>query len=209
MMPRTLSPSPAPEARLPGTWKLDARRAVTLQPAEDGEVRVAHGRVWATYDGPHHGAMNDFGDYVIGAGDRLWVRAGQRLVIQSWERHAPAYFTWDPHVATREVREPVNVLVAGQFDQEPRLAHVPEGQLAGHDPSGACRSMDARIFRATSTEPGLSLCTHSVSTSRRRVRPVSVTTQPSSMILLACSTAWSAASTAPLTDRATNRPVSE
>ncbi|HVZ42360.1 MAG TPA: DUF2917 domain-containing protein [Ramlibacter sp.] len=92
-------------ASLPGTWKLGAGRAVTLQPAEDGLMRVSHGRIWATYDGPHRGALNDFGDYVVGAGDRLWVRAGQRLVIQSWERQSPAYFSWDPVVQTRPVRE--------------------------------------------------------------------------------------------------------
>jgi hypothetical protein len=101
----SLAPSSAP-ASLPGTWKLAAGRAITLEPPEDGSMRVAHGCIWATYDGPHYGASNDFGDFVVGAGDRLWVRAGQRLVIQSWERQAPAYFSWDPVVETRPVREP-------------------------------------------------------------------------------------------------------
>lgn len=87
---------PVAGPQLPGTWKLQADRAITLRPAEDGSVRVAHGRVWATYDGPHRGALNDLGDHVIGAGDRLWVRAGQRLVIQAWDHGAPAYFSWDP-----------------------------------------------------------------------------------------------------------------
>jgi hypothetical protein len=89
---------------LPGTWKLAAGRAVTLQPVEPGTVRVAHGRLWATYDGPHHGALNDLGDHVIGAGDRLVVRAGQRLVIQAWDRGAPAYFSWDPAPAVSRMR---------------------------------------------------------------------------------------------------------
>jgi hypothetical protein len=89
---------------LPGTWKLAAGRAITLQPVEAGTVRVAHGRLWATYDGPHHGALNDLGDHVAGVGDRLFVRAGQRLVIQAWDRGAPAYFSWDPAPAPVRVR---------------------------------------------------------------------------------------------------------
>ena len=88
---------------LPGTWKLGAGRAITLQPTEAGFVRIAHGQVWATYDGPHHGALNEMGDHVIGAGDRLWLRSGQRLVIQAWDRQAPAYFSWDPAPAVARV----------------------------------------------------------------------------------------------------------
>ncbi|MBI5275195.1 MAG: DUF2917 domain-containing protein [Burkholderiales bacterium] len=89
---------------LPGTWKLAPGRAITLQPVEPGTMKVAHGCVWATYDGPHHGALNDLGDHVIGVGDRLFVRAGQRLVIQAWDRHCPAYFSWDPAPEPARVR---------------------------------------------------------------------------------------------------------
>lgn len=85
--------------QLPGTWKLGAGRAITLQPAEQGVLRVAHGRIWATFDGPHHGPRNDQGDHVVGVGERLWVRAGQRIVIQAWDREQPAYFSWDPATA--------------------------------------------------------------------------------------------------------------
>jgi hypothetical protein len=105
MLPHTHPVHASASHALPGTWKLGAGRAVTLQPAEDGSMRVAHGRIWATYDGPHRGAPNDFGDYIVGTGDRLWVRAGQRLVIQSWESAGAAYFSWDPVVETRPVRE--------------------------------------------------------------------------------------------------------
>lgn len=85
--------------QLPGTWKLGAGRAITLHPAEQGVLRVAHGRIWATFDGPHHGPRNDQGDHVVGVGERLWVRAGQRIVIQAWDREQPAYFSWDPATA--------------------------------------------------------------------------------------------------------------
>jgi hypothetical protein len=80
---------------LPGTWKLGAGRAVTLQPREDGFVRIAHGRVWATFDGPH---ANNQGDHFLCAGELLAVRAGQRAVIESYgtASDAPAYFAWEP-----------------------------------------------------------------------------------------------------------------
>lgn len=81
---------------LPGTWKLAAGRAITLQPREAGVLRVAHGRMWATYDGPHSGPLNDLGDHVIGTGGHLRLRAGQRLVVEAWDGQSPAYFSWDP-----------------------------------------------------------------------------------------------------------------
>jgi len=96
---------------LPGTWKLAAGRAVTLEPREAGTVRVAHGRVWATYDGPHSGPLNDLGDHVIGVGEQLRLRPGQRLVIEPLDGKAPAYFRWDPL--------PLHARVAA-----PRLARV-------------------------------------------------------------------------------------
>ena len=82
-------------AGLPGTWRLDGKRAVTLRPREEGVLRVAHGSVWVTFDGPHGGPPQDTGDYFLGAGDRLPVHAGQRLVIESLEAATPAYFSWD------------------------------------------------------------------------------------------------------------------
>jgi hypothetical protein len=81
---------------LPGTWKLTPGRAVTLEPREPGVLRVAHGQVWATLDGPHRGSLNDMGDLFIGAGEQVKLRAGQRMVIESWNARAASYFTWDP-----------------------------------------------------------------------------------------------------------------
>ena len=93
----TFSPSAAATApALPGTWKLRAGRAITLNPREDGVVRVAHGSLWATFDGPHAGSPNALGDHFVEVGDTLRVTAGQRLVLESWSRAAPAYFSWDP-----------------------------------------------------------------------------------------------------------------
>lgn len=84
---------------LPGTWKLAAGRVITLQPRESGVLRIAHGRVWATFDGPHAGPRNDLGDHVVGAGGQLRIAAGQRLVIEAWNKESATYFSWDPQAA--------------------------------------------------------------------------------------------------------------
>jgi hypothetical protein len=88
---------------LPGTWKLVAGRAITLRPSEAGTLRVAHGQIWATYDGPHQGPLNDLGDRVIGSGAQLHVRPGQRLVVEALDGQSPAYFSWDPLPARARV----------------------------------------------------------------------------------------------------------
>ena len=90
--------------RLPGIWKLPAGRALTLQPREAGRLKVAHGQLWVTYDGPHRGAPNNLGDHVVGAGEELALRAGERLVIEPYDSDAPAYFSWDPAPEQRAVR---------------------------------------------------------------------------------------------------------
>jgi Protein of unknown function (DUF2917) len=81
--------------RLPGTWRLEPARAVTLRPREDGVLRVAHGGVWITFDGPHGGPPDDQGDIFLGAGEKMPVRAGRRIVLESSDRGAPAWFSWD------------------------------------------------------------------------------------------------------------------
>ena len=81
---------------LPGHWRLGAGRAMTLQPRQAGVLRIEHGRVWATFDGPHHGPLNDLGDRIVGIGGQLRLQAGQRLVIEAWNAQTPAYFSWEP-----------------------------------------------------------------------------------------------------------------
>jgi DUF2917 family protein len=81
---------------LPGTWKLAAGRAITLEPREAGTLKVAHGQLWATYDGPHSGPLNDLGDHFVGVGETLRLRPGQRMVIEATNGMHPAYFSWDP-----------------------------------------------------------------------------------------------------------------
>lgn len=93
------SPQAGPALALPGTWKLARGRAITLRPATDGILRIAHGRVWATVDGPHGGTPFDSGDHVLEAGRSMWVRAGQRVVIEAWHTAGAAYFSWNPVMA--------------------------------------------------------------------------------------------------------------
>jgi hypothetical protein len=112
MAPRMLTemqPSAAPA--LPGTWKLAPGRVITLEPREAGMLRVAHGQVWATFDGPHRGPANDLGDHVIGVGEQLRLHPGQRLVVEAWNGNAPAYFSWDPLPVRARVRTPALVRV--------------------------------------------------------------------------------------------------
>lgn len=93
----------APATALPGTWKLARGRAITLRPATNGILRIAHGRVWATVDGPHGGRPGDSGDHVLEVGRSMVVRVGQRVVIEAWNPRGAAYFTWDPVFAPAAV----------------------------------------------------------------------------------------------------------
>ena len=90
----------APTTALPGSWKLARGRAVTLRPATDGIVRIAHGRVWATVDGPHGGTPDTAGDHILQVGRSLYVQAGQRVVLEAWNDNGASYFAWDPVFAT-------------------------------------------------------------------------------------------------------------
>ncbi len=98
---RLLSSSPA--TALPGTWKLARGRAITLRPASHGILRIAHGRVWATVDGPHGRTPTDSGDHVLEVGKSMWVQPGQRVVIEAWNQAGAAYFSWDPVPAPQPV----------------------------------------------------------------------------------------------------------
>lgn len=87
-----------PAATLPGTWKLGAGRAIALYPREDAVLKVAHGRLWLTFEGPHAGPLNDQGDLFLAVGDQITVPAGRRAVIEpvGLAAGASAYFNWEP-----------------------------------------------------------------------------------------------------------------
>ena len=67
-----------------GSWVLPAGHAVTLDVPDASALAITQGRVWATFDGPHQGPANDLGDVVLSAGERISLRAGQRVVIEPW-----------------------------------------------------------------------------------------------------------------------------
>lgn len=104
---QTSTPRSQATAALTGTWKLGAGRAITLQPREDAVLRVAHGCMWVTFDGPHTGALNALGDLFLGVGEQVTVPAGQRVVAEpmSGAQPLPAYFSWEPVAHAR--RQPV------------------------------------------------------------------------------------------------------
>src|SRR5262245_7293666 len=97
MMQQSLTqPQQSGASALPGAWKLGAGRAITLQPRESGELRIAHGRMWATFDGTHPGPLNETGDMVLETGDSVHIEAGQRLVVDAWTGGSSSYFSWEP-----------------------------------------------------------------------------------------------------------------
>ena len=103
----------APVAALPGTWKLARGRAVTLHPVTDGIVRVAHGRMWATVEGPHGRTPDDSGDHVLQVGRSMFVKRGQRLVLEAWNASGASYFAWDPVFAAAPTAQARRLDLAG------------------------------------------------------------------------------------------------
>lgn len=83
---------------VPGLWKLAPGRALSLQPRQNGVLRVAQGQVWVTTDEHRHGAGNELGDYFLQAGERLTVSPGQHLVLEPIAQtgQAPVFFEWTP-----------------------------------------------------------------------------------------------------------------
>jgi hypothetical protein len=106
MTDRTATLSAATAHPLPGTWKLARGRATTLRPPTDGILRVVHGRLWATKDGPHGRTPFDAGDHVLEAGRAMVVRAGERVVIEAWMPAGASYFAWDPVFEAATVAAP-------------------------------------------------------------------------------------------------------
>ena len=70
-------------------------QAFSWLPREAGVFSVAQGGAWLTFDGPHSGPGNASGDHVLQVGQRLAVRTGQRLVIETWGE-VPVHFEWTP-----------------------------------------------------------------------------------------------------------------
>jgi len=90
--------STAASPALSGCWKLGDGQALSLRPTRPGVLRIAHGRVWLTFDHACHDDAVRGGDHFLDAGDTLKLLPGQALLMESWHTAQPsaAYFSWDP-----------------------------------------------------------------------------------------------------------------
>ncbi|MEO8389103.1 MAG: DUF2917 domain-containing protein [Polaromonas sp.] len=90
---------------LAGFWKLGVGRALTLRASQAGVLRIAHGRVWATFDGASQDIHARAGDHFLMRGESLTLRAGESLVMESFStgHAASAYFSWEPASVRVEV----------------------------------------------------------------------------------------------------------
>jgi hypothetical protein len=141
----------APVAALPGTWKLARGRAIMLNPASDGILRVAHGRLWATVEGPHGGTPGDSGDHVLQVGRSMFVKRGQRLVVEAWNATGPSWFAWDPVFACVPLAQGrrINFAVVVQPVADLRLAASLALRALGQLASGLGRVAWQVMARAT------------------------------------------------------------
>ena len=84
------------QGRAAGAWRLPPGQALTLKSAQGGLVRVAAGGLWATFDGPHAGRVNDRGDHLLEAGELIALRPGERVVVEPTSRTSSAAIEWEP-----------------------------------------------------------------------------------------------------------------
>lgn len=107
---------------LAGCWKLGVGRALTLQVRHAGVLRIAHGRVWATFDHAEQDSSVRAGDHFLSRGESLSLQPGESLVMESFGiGHASsAYFSWEPARAASPV--PVSRAAVAQPLVDLRLA---------------------------------------------------------------------------------------
>lgn len=84
-------PVALPPAVRRGAWQLAAGQAISLKAASASMLRVRQGRVWITRDATARWGSEDV---VLAPGESLAVAAGQRIVMEPWDRHGATY-TWD------------------------------------------------------------------------------------------------------------------
>lgn len=129
-----------------GCFKLSAGRAMSLTPRMPGELRIAHGRVWATFANAANDSRVLAGDHFLDAGDLLRLQPGQQLVLEMVENnfHESVYFSWEPdsvlslaatprraQLAHAEVRQPLLDLGAALHQAIRAFGRLVQG-LAAH-----------------------------------------------------------------------------
>lgn len=65
-------------------WELSRGCVLSLRPRIAGVLRVSAGRAWVTLDVSRSSPVTDAGDHFVEPGHDLPLRAGQRLVLESW-----------------------------------------------------------------------------------------------------------------------------
>ena len=136
---------PCAEPALPGTWKLAAGRAITLEPRHAGMLKVVHGRMWTTFEGPHPGRLDESGDEIMSAGEQVRIAPGQRVVVEAWNEGCPAYFSWDPVPVAVVVRR-LSLAEVVQPLSDLRLALVYGGHAIARFAAGLGRVASQALF---------------------------------------------------------------
>lgn len=119
----------AARAAAHGAWAIKTGEAMTLRPAAAGSLRVMQGRIWVTEDGPHPQQPERCGDQFLSAGASVALRAGQRVVIESYPvagDRAPAQLSWVPARQSwaEAVRQPTAELVQSLRQAAQALGHA-------------------------------------------------------------------------------------
>ncbi|CAN7722210.1 DUF2917 domain-containing protein [Acidovorax sp. LjRoot66] len=95
---------------LAGSWKLDAGRAITLNPRERSVLEISQGRVWLAVGARPGQADQGTQDMVLVRGQSLVIEPGQQVVMESWYLRGGApsavAFCWDSVPATRPAADP-------------------------------------------------------------------------------------------------------
>lgn len=99
-----------------GAWRLPPGQALTLRSAHGGLVRVAAGGLWATFDGPHTGPVNDRGDHLLEAGELIALRPGERVVVEPASRTSSASIEWEPADAATSAPDGVRTVRGAPAD---------------------------------------------------------------------------------------------
>lgn len=119
-------------------WQLAGGCALSWRARGAGVLRVTSGRAWVTLDVSHGSPVADAGDHFVEPGRDLELRAGQRLVLESWPTSGADSISlvWEPRVpAARRVLARLWV-VWGRLTG--RLAAGRAGGAEGLQPHSPC-----------------------------------------------------------------------
>ena len=94
-----------------GCFKLPLGQALSLMPRAPGELRMAHGCVWATFANAAGDTCVRAGDHFVNAGAVLRLQSGQHVVLEAYEKapQGDVYFSWEPDAALSRVGSPRRV----------------------------------------------------------------------------------------------------